>query len=154
MDDGHLTGVVFLDFRKAFGSVNHKTLLQKLTSYGVQGVELTWFTNYLQNRQQKSIVRGTESTWGTICSGVPQGSILGPLLFTIMVNDLPNVTSKSHIMMYADDTVLFHSAKHINELESILNKDLESVDNWVKTNGLSLNPTKTQFMIFLEHPQN
>ena len=82
--------------------------------------------------------QSTESTWGTICSGVPQGSILGPLLFTIMVNDLPNVTSRSHIMMYADDTVLFHSAKHIDELESVLNKDLESVDKWVKENGLSL----------------
>ena len=144
MGNGLLTGGAFLDFRKAFDSVNHKILLRKLTFCGVKGVELTWFTNYLLNGQQKTTVGDTASTWGTILSGVPQGSILGPLLFTIMVNDLPGVTSTSKILMYADDTVLLCSAKQIDELEFHLNKDLDLVNDWVKENGLSLNPTKTQ----------
>ena len=148
MDQSRLIGVVFLDLKKAFDSVNHKLLLQKLSLYGIKGVELRLFTYYLYNRQQKTIVKESESSWGTIGSGVPQGSILGPLLFTIMVNDLPSVTCKSQIMMYADDTVLFYSTKHINELEIVLNEDLQHVNNWVQSNGLSVNPTKSQFMIF------
>ena len=78
MDNGLFTGAVFLDFRKAFDLVNHKILLQKLRSYGIKGVELSWFTNYLENRQQKTTAGDSTLTWGTIVSGVPQGSILGP----------------------------------------------------------------------------
>ena len=75
--------------------------------YGVQDVELAWFKNYLDNRRQQTVIGEAESSWGTIDSGVPQGSILGPLLFIIMVNDLPNIVSKCQIMLYADDAVLF-----------------------------------------------
>ena len=140
----YLTGVVFLDF----DSVNHELLLQKLQMYGVQDVELAWFKNYLDNRRQKTVIGEAESSWGTIDSGVPQGSILGPLLFTIMVNDLPNVVSKCQIMLYADDAVLFYSSPNPEEIEKTLNSELKRVHEWVKVNRLALNLLKTQFMIF------
>ena len=148
MDHGQLIGMVFLDFRKAFDSVDHDLLLQKLARYGVQDRELKWFKNYLSGRQQKTVIGNKESEWGTISSGVPQGSILGPLLFTLMVNDMPKVTSNCRIMMYADDTVLFYSSDCASDLQDTLNKELDCVNAWVKGNRLVLNPTKTQYMIF------
>ena len=148
MDVGNLTGVVFLDFRKAFDSVNHELLLQKLQTYGVQGIELAWFKDYLDKRKQKTVIGEAESNWSTILSGVPQGSILGPLLFTIMVNDLPNSVSICQIMLYADDAVLFYSSPKPEDIERTLNLELVNVHEWVKANKLALNLLKTQYMIF------
>ena len=148
MDQGNLTGVVFLDFRKAFDSVNHHVLLQKLQMYGVRGAALVWFKNYLEDRKQKTVIDGTESDWGKIDTGVPQGSILGPLLFSIMVNDLPHVVHKCKIMLYADDAVLFYSSPYPDEIEETLNTELQNVYKWVNDNGLALNLLKTQFMLF------
>ena len=148
MDVGNLTGVVFLDFRKAFDSVNHELLLQKLQTFGVQGIELAWFKDYLDKRKQKTVIGEAESNWSTILSGVPQGSILGPLLFTIMVNDLPNSVSICQIMLYADDAELFYSSPKPEDIERTLNLELVNVHEWVKANKLALNLLKTQYMIF------
>ena len=89
-----------------------------------------------------------ESDWGTTVSGVPQGANLGPLLFTVMVNDLPMVVSKCKVMLYADDAVLFFSSQRSDEIESALNFDLKQVYEWVKENNLTLNAQKTEFMLF------
>ena len=116
--------------------------------YGVRGAALVWFKNYLEDRKQKTVIDGTESDWGKIDTGVPQGSILGPLLFSIMVNDLPHVVHKCKIMLYADDAVLFYSSPYPDEIEETLNTELQNVYKWVNDNGLALNLLKTQFMLF------
>ena len=148
MDGGCLTGVIFIDFRKAFDSVNHKILLGKLKYFGVKNVELAWFEDYLMNRRQRTVIGEKKSEWGQVKSGVPQGSILGPLLFTIMVNDLPHVITQSQIMLYANDAIIFYSSRSPLEIESILNSELKKIQAWVQTNKLAVNPVKTQFMLF------
>ncbi|CAB4017077.1 Hypothetical predicted protein, partial [Paramuricea clavata] len=97
--------IIFLDFAKAFDSVCHVKLLSKLRLlFGVEGLLLDWFRAYLSNRQQRVIINGTRSSWVTVGSGVPQGSILGPILFLLFVNDMPEVISKSLLFVFADDS--------------------------------------------------
>ena len=100
MDNGKLTGAVFLDLKKAFDTVDHQVLLSKLAKLGILNTELTWFTNYLSNRYQCTVVNNAHSEYKCIPVGVPQGSILGPLLFICFINDLPNVISESKIILY------------------------------------------------------
>ena len=100
MDNGKLTGVVFLDIRKAFDSIDHVILLEKLAFYGVSQLELAWFQSYLSNRQQQCQINGCLSNKGEIICGVPQGSILGPLLFLIYINDLPNCLKTTTPCLY------------------------------------------------------
>ena len=102
---GHarLTGAVFIDLSKAFDTVDHSKLLSKLCVYGITDTELLWFTNYLADRRQLVQYRNVSSDYSVISSEVPQGSILGPLLFVIFVNDLPSIVSRCSVLMYADD---------------------------------------------------
>ena len=148
IDNGRLTGVVYLDLKKAFDSVDHEILLKKLPLYGVKDSELTWIKSYLSGRTQCTSVKGTLSDTTNVRTGVPQGSIIGPLLFSVMVNDLPGIVEKCHIMMYADDTILYYSGKDIKDIESVLNKELEIVNKWLTQNHLRLNLSKTQYMVF------
>ena len=104
-----MTGAVFIDFRKAFDSVNHSLLLKKLYAQGIVDQEYEWFTDYLKGRTQVFEFQEAFSDADSICVGVPQGSILRPLLFVLYVNDSPTVARKCSMLMYADETVLFYS---------------------------------------------
>ena len=102
---------IFVDLAKAFDTVNHKILINKLNHYGIRGTSLKWFESYLNNRQQYVQIETSRSKQSLVSCGVPQGSILGPLLFLIYINDLNDIVQKSRIIMFADDTNLFFSGK-------------------------------------------
>ena len=128
----------FLDFRKAFDTINHQILFEKLESNGVHGICLEWFKSYLSNRYQCVDLDGTCSEWLPIKCGVPQGSILGPLLFVIYINDLPKSCSSTEIILFADDT----NITAIGCTQEAVEKDLKSIQNWLQSNKLSLNIEK------------
>ena len=114
MDKVRLTGVIFLDIRKAFDSVDHSILLEKVQFYGVADRELMWLKSYLTARQQQCLVNGCLSSQSNLLCGVPQGSILGPLLLLIYINDLPNCLKFTTPCLYADDTQIFTSSFNNN----------------------------------------
>jgi hypothetical protein len=151
IDQGHMTGAVFVDLRKAFDSIDHSLLLKKLYNLGIRNRELNWFENYLSGRTQIVGVNGASSHPLQISHGVPQGSILGPLLFVIHINDLLSCILKSNVLMYADDTVLFCAGSNTNTIEDNLNQDLHRLSDWLQVNSLFLNATKTESMLFGTH---
>ena len=154
MDNGKLNGVVFIDIKKAFDSINHRILLNKMNEQlGIFGVELKWFESYLTNREQQCNVNGELSSNKIITCGVPQGSILGPLLFLLYINDLPDCLKSTNPCMYADDTQIFSSSYDANELVVSLNSDLAHVCNWLKENRLQMHPSKCK-MMFIGSPYN
>ena len=126
---------VFLDFSKVFDTVNHQILLKKLEAYGIRGTPLQWFTNYLTNRQQYVSLNNLESPKQTITCGIPQGSSLGPLLFLIYINDMPNCSSKLSFRIFADDTNIFASSSSITDLESLVNEELTKIKEWCDINN-------------------
>ena len=147
MDNGKLTGVVFLDIRKAFDSIDHEILLKKLKFYGVVGTEYDWFQSYLTNRYQQTFLNGFLSKKKKIICGIPQGSILGPLLFLIYINDLPNYLESTVPCLYADDTQVFASSQDTSELADKLNSDLVNIMDWLTVNKLQSHAKKTKFML-------
>ena len=152
MDNGKLNGVVFLDIKKAFDSINHHILLNKMNEqFGIFGMELKWFESYLLNRVQQCCINGELSSNKVITCGVPQGSILGPLLFLLYINDLPDCLKLTTPGMYADDTQIFSSSNDANELVVRLNSDLAHVCNWLKENRLQMHPSKCK-MMFIGSP--
>lgn len=147
MDSGRATGAIFLDLKKAFDCVNHSLLIDKLYNYGVKGNCLEWFKSYLNNRAQAVNINSTLSDFKNINIGIPQGSILGPLLFIIFVNSLPNSVD-CKCTMYADDTTLLCTAYDSTTLQSDLQSNLNKIVNWFNKNNLTLNIKKTKFMVF------
>lgn len=147
LDRGESALVVFLDLAKAFDTVPHATLLQKMEHYGIRDNCLKWFQSYLQGRQQFVYVGGKSSSISNVHCGVPQGSILGPLLFTIMLNDFYKSNALPAIS-YADDTAIFSCNSDISKLEESVNDNLSMVNAWMCANKLKLNLNKTKYMIF------
>ena len=152
MDNGKLPLNIYLDMSKAFDTLDHKILLSKLKYYGINGIALNLFESYLTNRQQYVDIEGTYSNTLSITTGVPQGSILGPLLFIIYINDFPCASDLFDFIIYADDTTL-SSTLNIFQTQTVLNateinSELCKINTWLKVNKLSLNVSKSKFMIF------
>ena len=139
---------IFIDLRKAFDTVNHEILLRKLEHYGIRGKVLFWFKSYLTNRKQYVSFNGESSELKNIICRVPQGSFLGPLLFLIYINDLPNISEVLHFYFFADDTNIYYEAETMKKLESVINKELKKLDSWLVVNRLALNIDKTNFLVF------
>ena len=148
MDERCITGAVFLDLAKAFDTVDHQRLLLKLYSIGFSNHSVEWFNSYLENRCQVTAVGNVHSSSKSVPVGVPQGSILGPLLFLIYVNDLPSCLRECDLTLYADDTVIYVSAKDAATLEVRLNADLHFNSKWFFDNLLTLNESKCKFVLF------
>ena len=138
---------VYLTLKKAFDTVDHDILLKKLELYGIKGQALNLLRSYLPNRHQKCQVGNSVSSEHLIKCGVPQGSILGPLLFLLYINDLPECLKSTRPRLFADDTNLTASGPSITDIENAVNSDLENLKNWLIANKLSLNVTKTEFML-------
>ena len=139
---------IFVDFRKAFDTVNHKILLSKLNYYGIRGISSDWFKSYLLDRKQYVKVGNHISHVETVNIGVPQGAVLAPLLFLLYINDLVNVSKLFQYVLFADDTTLCSSDGNFADLVSEVNLELENIKNWMFTNRLSLNSDKTYSVIF------
>ena len=139
--------VIFLDIKKAFDTVDHQILIQKLDHYGLQGNELDFIESYLENRQQCCQIEGYTSSMRGSCCGVPQGSILGPLLFILYMNDLPSAVPDVDITMYADDTTIDTAFRTVGEIKQPLLLAFFKLCQWLDKNKLSLNLVKTVFMI-------
>ena len=138
---------VFCDLRKCFDTISRPKLIKKLSKIGIRGTALKWFENYLSNRKQFVHCNKESSSKLVIDKGVPQGSILGPILFLIYINDLPTATDL-FTLLFADDTSFLISGKNLNDIVLKLNKELKKICTWFRANDMSLNPEKTKFIIF------
>ena len=152
MDHNEIPLNIYLDLSKAFDTLDHNILLHKLSYYGIKGISLNLLKDYLTNRKQFVEFGENNSKLNIIRTGVPQGSILGPLLFIIYLNDLVCSTKKFYPIIYADDTALSTTLNTFNSdeipSEEAINHELENINNWFKLNKLSLNPNKTKAMLF------
>ena len=129
-DHGAAWDCIYLDFAKAFDSVPHERLINKIQAYGIEGNLLNWISDFLSNRKQRVVINEAKSSWKSVTSGIPQGSVLGPLLFVIFINDLPdNITS--YTKMFADDTKLFQALHSIDDKDS-LQTDINKLAAWAK----------------------
>ena len=137
---------IHLDLRKAFDTICHTRLVNKLKHYYFSDPLIKWLDNYLTNRRTIVMFNGNNSLEHKITVGVPQGSVLGPILFLLYINDLPNLKLKSYISLYADDTLLLHSSNNLIDLTNSLQEDLHNVGHWMEENKLSVNATKSEII--------
>ena len=131
MDKGMFSCGVFIDLQKAFDTVDHAILLQKLFHYGVRGIVNDWFSSYLINRVQMIQIGSQVSEKQNTLCGVPQGSVLGPLLFLIYVNDIYKASNKLQFFFFADDTNLLYANKYLRSLETVMNDELLKIVDWL-----------------------
>ena len=148
IDSGKVTGGVFIDLQKAFDTVNHEILLGKLAHYGFRGPINDWFRSYLTDRKQKVVINGFESECKSMLHGVPQGSVLGPILFLLYINDLHNCIKYCTTYHFADDTNLLNICDNYKILQKSLNQDLKLLNSWLTANKISLNEGKTELIFF------
>ena len=148
LDKGQFSCGVFIDLQKAFDTVDHTILLNKLKHYGIRGKANKWFHSYLTDRRQFVSIAGVNSEIRHILHGVPQGSVLGPLLFIIYINDIYLSNLNSSTYLFADDTGILNSNDNPKHIEKQLNKDLNSLFKWLCANKISLNVTKTEVVLF------
>lgn len=148
LDKGGVVGTIFIDLKKAFDTVNHNVLLSKLSTHNVSANAIEWMASYLHNRQHCTRIKGTSSSSLDCPTGVPQGSVLGPLLFSIYINDLPSICPEFRIQMYADDTVIYVHAKSKQHAASLLSGAMEKIADWMTYSCLILNYSKTVSMYF------
>ena len=152
MDNGLINAILFVDLKKAFDTIDHEILLGKLNRYGFSSQTVELFRNYLSGRTQITVINNVSSGSCKITCGVPQGSILGPLLFLLYINDLPKCQLVSNGRLFADDTNLTYADDDLNKFNKIisvllvLNDDLKILQNWLNMNKLSLNVMKTKYM--------
>ena len=160
LDNDQLPLAIFLDLSKAFDTIDHDILIRKLNFYGIAGNSLNWFKSYLTNRKQYVQFKESTSSLSMIKTGVPQGSILGPLLFIIYMNDIAKVTDKFYFTIYADDTTLIapictfsiNNKSDYATISRTINSELKLITDWLALNKLSLNAKKTKMMVF-HYPQ-
>ena len=146
LDKNNYTCALYLDLSKAFDTVNHTILLKKLNHYGIRGLPLRMIQKYLCNRKQFTLINGSKSDELFLNIGVPQGSVLGPLLFLLYINDLP-LASCLHAKLFADDTCLIFSAPTLDQFQIVINREMKKIDLWMASNKLSLNYSKTKYIL-------
>ena len=134
-------------FSKAFDTINHSLLLAKFDAYGFSRTSLKLIQNYLCNRQQRISINGSFSDWTEVITGVPQGSILGPLLFNIFLNDIFMFISKCNLCNYADDNTLYSTGKNLNRIRRNLEMEFMILHQWFHENHMTLNPGKYHYMV-------
>ena len=148
MDKNRFSCAIFIDFKKAFDTVNHSILLKKLERYGIRGIVNDWFDSYLSGRSQTIEIDSYISSKESLSCGVPQGSVLGPLLFLLYINDITKASDIFNVFLFADDTNLLYANKDLDLLESTVNAELIKVCDWITANQLTLNIKKSNFVIF------
>ena len=146
LDKGGYVSAIFMDLSKAFDTMNHNLLIAKLGAYGVERDSLSFMKSYLKDRQQRVRVSNSFSSWEKTTAGVQQGSILGPLLFNIFINDLFVFVSSSNLSNYADDNTLYASGFNLEEVKKCLSTDFDAVTKWFCKNHMALNAGKCHFM--------
>ena len=148
IDKDQLTCGIFIDLSKAFDTVNHDILLDKLDNYGIRGKALSLFRSYLSGRKQYTVIENVKSKTSNIDCGVPQGSVLGPLFFLLFINDLPNCCPTGKIRIFADDTNVFFHSNNIEDLITNAKRIMLQLNSWFVSNKLTLNTSKSSFTIF------
>ena len=148
LDEGSFGCGIFVDLQKAFDTVDHKILLHKLEYYEIRGICKDWFKFYLSDRKQFVSINGYNSDLMPVDCGVPQGSVLGPLLFLIYINDLHKAIQYCKVHHFADDTNLFHASKSVKNLNKLVNCVMKDLSKWLSANKISLNVEKTELVIF------
>ena len=154
IDQNEITAGVFLDLFKAFDTLDHQILFGKLEHYGVCRLALQWIESYFSNRTQFVQINDTRSSELIIRCGVPQGSILGPLFFILYINDLPKTTRLAECLLFADDTSIFYSNSDLDRVASVMNSERTKISLWMKSNKLSVNIKKTNYVIYLNPNKN
>ena len=151
--EGHDTDAIYLDYSKAFDKVDHELLLMKMTRYGFPANLVCWISSFLSNRFQRVAVKGAHSREAPIISGVPQGTVLGPVLFLVFINDLENKVINSNISFFADDTRISSQIRSL-QCKELLQRDLHNVIEWSKGNNMELNPKKFELQCYFANSKS